>query len=123
MVEQRVRRDGRVVNSTANVKGSKSKGILMNQLRYPKTNTQFPDAIQKNKHIMALMRDNKTWELAIIMEVRCKPPPDSDDEGAAETTQSTDKPNSKLEEVSKSDVKQLDLNHHRNSEEGPKKEY
>lgn len=47
MVEQqRVRsRDGRVPNSTANIKGSKSKGTLMSQLRYPKTNTQFPDAI------------------------------------------------------------------------------
>lgn len=85
MVEQRARRDGRV-NTATQVKGSKSKGTLMNQLRYPKSNTQFPDAIQKNKHIMALMRDNKTWELAIIMEVRCKPLPDSDDESCAETT-------------------------------------
>jgi hypothetical protein len=32
------------------------------------------------------MRDNKTWELAIIMEVRVKPAPDSDDEACAETT-------------------------------------
>jgi hypothetical protein len=32
------------------------------------------------------MRDNTTWELAIVMEVRIKPPPDSDDEDLAETT-------------------------------------
>lgn len=35
---------------------------------------------------MAIMRDNTTWELAIIMEVRNKPAPDSDDEDYAETT-------------------------------------
>ena len=33
---------------------------------------KFPGAIKKNKHIMALMRDNKTWKLAKIMEVREK---------------------------------------------------
>jgi hypothetical protein len=73
---------------------------------------------------MALMRDNKTWELAIIMEVRCKPSPDSDDESPAETTQSTEKQiktEMKSEETPK--VEKPELNHHRNSEEGPKKEY
>lgn len=68
---------------------------------------------------MALMRDNKTWELAIIMEVRVKLPPDSDDE-AVETTQSTENP--KKPEAPKEDSAALELNHHR-SEEGPKKEY
>ena len=105
MVEQRVRRDGRVVSSANTIKGSKSKGTVMNQLRYPKTNAQFPDAIQKNKHVMALMRDNKSWELAIIMEVRCKPPLDSDDEGYVETTNSTVDPNKSKTEPQNGDAK------------------
>jgi hypothetical protein len=31
---------------------------------------KFPGAIKKNKHVMAVMRDNKTWSLAKIMEIR-----------------------------------------------------
>ena len=127
MVEQqRVRREGRVNNTTTQIKGSKSKAIALNQLRYPKTNTQFPDAIQKNKHVLALMRDNKTWELAIIMEVRVKPAPDSDDEACAETTQSTDvaktKTDQAIAEIPKSnqDNGKLELSHHRSSDEFPK---
>lgn len=30
----------------------------------------FPGAIKKNKHVMAIMRDNKTWCIAKVMEVR-----------------------------------------------------
>jgi hypothetical protein len=39
MVEQRSRRDNRVPNPAVTIKGSKSKGMSLNQLRYPKTNT------------------------------------------------------------------------------------
>lgn len=34
---------------------------------------KFPGAIKKNKHVMAVMRDNKTWCIAKIMEIRRDP--------------------------------------------------
>ena len=33
---------------------------------------KFPGAIKKNKHVLAVMRDNKTWCLAKIMDIRNK---------------------------------------------------
>ena len=79
---------------------------------------------------MALMRDNKSWELAIIMEVRCKPPLDSDDEGYIESTHSTTDANKPKQEPqngeaqkSNPETTKLELSHHRSSDEGPKKEY
>ena len=31
---------------------------------------KYPGAIKKNKHVLAVERDNKTWQLAKILEVR-----------------------------------------------------
>lgn len=31
---------------------------------------KFPGAIKKNKHVLAIWRDNKTWQLAKILEIR-----------------------------------------------------
>jgi hypothetical protein len=31
---------------------------------------KFPGAIKKNKHVLAVWRDNKTWQLAKILEIR-----------------------------------------------------
>lgn len=33
-------------------------------------NVKFPGAIKRNTHVLAIMRDNKTWELGKVMEVR-----------------------------------------------------
>lgn len=33
-------------------------------------NAKYPGAIKKNKHVLAVMRDNKSWEIAQIMDVR-----------------------------------------------------
>jgi hypothetical protein len=45
----------------------------------------LPEAISKNKHVMALMRDNQTWEPAIVRDVRVKPALESDEPGSAMT--------------------------------------
>ena len=39
---------------------------------YEDSKVKFPGAIKKNTHVLAVMRDNKTWCLAKIMEVRNK---------------------------------------------------
>ena len=43
-------------------------------------NEEYAGAIKKDKLILAIMRDNKTWALAQILEVRYKPEPNSDDD-------------------------------------------
>jgi len=59
--------------------GGKGKGKLMEDLkemsyREPfdssESKVKFPGAIKKNKHVLAVMRDNKTWCLAKILEIR-----------------------------------------------------
>jgi hypothetical protein len=32
--------------------------------------SQFPGAIRKNQFVLAVMRDNKTWNIAKILEIR-----------------------------------------------------
>lgn len=34
------------------------------------TKVKFPGAIKKNKHVLAVWRDNKSWQLAKILEIR-----------------------------------------------------
>ena len=41
---------------------------------------EFPGAIRKDKKVLALQRDNKTWVLAQILEIRKKPEPNSEEE-------------------------------------------
>ena len=41
---------------------------------------EFAGAIKRDKLVMALMRDNMTWALAKILEIRYKPEPTSEDE-------------------------------------------
>lgn len=31
---------------------------------------KFPGAIKRETHVLAIMRDNKTWELGKVMDVR-----------------------------------------------------
>ena len=47
--------------------------------RYAETD-EFAGAIKRDKLVMALMRDNETWALAKILEIRKKPEPISEDE-------------------------------------------
>ena len=54
-----------------------------NKSRYSETE-EFAGAIKKDKLVLAIMRDNQTWSLAKILEIRFKPPPNSDDEGDEE---------------------------------------
>jgi hypothetical protein len=42
------------------------------------TKVKFPGAIKKNKHVLAVMRDNKTWCLAKILEIRKTLPPEDE---------------------------------------------
>ena len=46
---------------------------------------EFPGAIKREKKVLALKRDNKTWVLAQILEIRKKPEPTSEEEDDAET--------------------------------------
>lgn len=54
----------------------KGKGKTMEEIkeslyREPDSeNSKYPGAIKKNKHVMAIMRDNKSWKLAKILEIR-----------------------------------------------------
>ena len=50
-----------------------------NKSRYGE-NEEFAGAIKKDKLVLAIMRDNHTWSLAKILEIRNKPAPNSDDE-------------------------------------------
>ena len=43
-------------------------------------NEDFAGAIKREKLVEAIMRDNETWALARILNIRAKLPPDSDDE-------------------------------------------
>ena len=52
---------------------------MKDRIRY-KENEKFAGAIKRDKYVMALKRDNKTWKLAQILEVRYALPPDSDEE-------------------------------------------
>ena len=49
-----------------------------NKARYD--SGEFNGAIKREKKVLALMRDNTTWALSQILEIRSKPPPNSDDE-------------------------------------------
>ena len=57
-----------------------------NKSRYA-DNEEYAGAIKKDKLVLAIMRDNKTWSLAKILEIRAKPPPTSDDEEEGEKEQ------------------------------------
>lgn len=48
--------------------------------RESEDDAQFPNAIKKGKHIMALMRDNKSYKLAKILDVRKPTKKDDEDE-------------------------------------------
>ena len=52
---------------------------IKQKYRY-KDNEEFAGAIQRNKYVMALKRDNKSWRLAQILEIRYKLEPNSDEE-------------------------------------------
>ena len=41
---------------------------------------EYAGAIKRDKLVMALMRDNETWALSKILEIRYKPEPTSEDE-------------------------------------------
>ena len=49
-----------------------------NKARYD--SGEFPGAIKREKKVLALQRDNKTWVLAQILEIRKKPEPTSEEE-------------------------------------------
>ena len=49
-----------------------------NKARYDQG--EFSGAIKRDKKVLALQRDNKTWVLAQILEIRAKPEPNSEDE-------------------------------------------
>ena len=51
---------------------------MNNQARYD--SGEFPGAIKREKKVLALKRDNETWVLAQILEIRKKPEPTSEDE-------------------------------------------
>ena len=38
------------------------------------SDSAFPGAIKKNMYVLAVMRDNKTWHIAKIMEIRHEDP-------------------------------------------------
>ena len=59
----------------------KGKGKLMEEIKeqvyrepanFEDSKVKFPCAIKKNTYVLAVMRDNKTWCLAKIMEIRNK---------------------------------------------------
>ena len=61
----------------------KGKGKLMDDMqeisyREPWDSNKFPGAIKKNKTVQAVMRDNKTWCIAKILDVRVKKLDDED---------------------------------------------
>jgi len=51
-------------------KGKHFEEITSAAFRESEDDAQFPNAIKKGKHIMALMRDNKSYKLAKILDVR-----------------------------------------------------
>jgi hypothetical protein len=58
--------------------GGKGKGKLMDDVKEQTyrepldggEKVKFPGAIKKNSYVLAVERDNKTWKLAQIMEIR-----------------------------------------------------
>ena len=65
----------RRINTNAScIGGGKGKGKLLEDVRdlsYREPNeSKFPGAIKKNRHVLAVMRDNKTWCIAKILEIR-----------------------------------------------------
>lgn len=62
---------------------------MKDRIRY-KDNEKFAGAIKRDKYVMALRRDNITWKLAQILEVRFAQPPDSDEEPEEESTEIND---------------------------------
>lgn len=70
--------------------------------RYAETD-EFAGAIKRDKLVMAIMRDNETWALAKILEIRKKPEPTSEDE---EELIEEQKQNTVMEEENNPEAKQ-----------------
>ena len=62
---------------------------MKDRIRY-KENEKFAGAIKRDKYVMALKRDNKTWKLAQILEIRYAQPFDSDEEPESSDTEMMD---------------------------------
>ena len=84
---------------------------------------KFPGSIKKNTHVLAVMRDNKTWELAKVMDVRERVIDDDLDETPFDRWIVDLKSRPDDEDSSNEKAEKAALSHHRANKRTLKRDY